>query len=52
MYAVELDQSKHLLVISVAQRVTAEQVHQAVQQVRKYCKTLRRGSEFWRIFGG
>ena len=34
MYAVELDQSKRLLVISAAQRVTAEQARQAAQQVR------------------
>jgi hypothetical protein len=34
MYAVELDQSKRLLVISAAQRVTAEQASQAVQEVR------------------
>jgi len=31
---VELDQSKRLLVISAAQRVTAEQASQAVQEVR------------------
>jgi hypothetical protein len=35
MYAVELDQSKRLLVISAAQRVTAEQARQAAQQVRE-----------------
>ena len=34
MYAVELDQSKRLLVISAAQRVTAEQARQAAEQVR------------------
>ena len=34
MYAVELDQSKRLLVISAAQRVTTEQARQAAQQVR------------------
>jgi hypothetical protein len=34
MYAVELDQSKRLLVITAAQRVTAEQARQAAQQVR------------------
>jgi hypothetical protein len=34
MYAVELDRSKRLLVISAAQRVTTEQARQAAQQVR------------------
>jgi hypothetical protein len=35
MYAVELDQSKRLLVITAAQRVTAEQARQAAQQIRE-----------------
>jgi hypothetical protein len=35
MYAVELDQSKRLLVITGAQRVTADQARQAAQQVRE-----------------
>src|SRR5216110_3570349 len=35
MYAVELDRSKHLLVISALQRVTAEQARQAAQRVRE-----------------
>jgi len=35
MYVVELDQSKRLLVISAAQRVTAEQARLAAQRVRE-----------------
>jgi anti-anti-sigma regulatory factor len=35
MYAIELDQSKRLLVISAAQRVTAEQAKLAAQRVRE-----------------
>jgi len=35
MYAVELDQSKRLLVISAAQRVTSEQVKTVAQRVRE-----------------
>jgi len=35
MYSVEIDQSKHLLVISALQRVTAEQARQAAQRVRE-----------------
>ena len=35
MYAVELDRSKRLLVISAAQRVTAEQARLAAQRVRE-----------------
>ena len=35
MYAVELDQSKRLLVISAAQRVTADEAKLAVQRVRE-----------------
>src|SRR5262249_38530179 len=35
MYAVELDQSKRLLVISAAQRVTAEQVKAVHERVRE-----------------
>jgi hypothetical protein len=43
MYAVELDQSKRLLVISAAQRVTAEQARQAVQQVRELLQDVAPG---------
>ena len=35
MYAVELDRSKRLLVISAAQKVTAEEAKMAVQRVRE-----------------
>jgi anti-anti-sigma regulatory factor len=35
MYAVELDQSKRLLVITAAQRVTAEQAKLAAERVRE-----------------
>jgi len=35
MYSVELDRSKHLLVISASQRVTAEQAKLAAQRVRE-----------------
>jgi hypothetical protein len=43
MYGVELDQSKRLLVISVAQRVTAEQARQAAQQVRDLLRDVAPG---------
>ena len=43
MYAVELDQSKRLLVISAAQRVTAEQARQAAQQVRELLQDIAPG---------
>ena len=43
MYAVELDQSKRLLVISAAQRVTAEQARQAAQQVRQLLQDVAPG---------
>ena len=43
MYAVELDQSKRLLVISAAQRVTAEQARQAAQQVRELLQDIASG---------
>jgi hypothetical protein len=43
MYAVELDQSKRLLVISAAQRVTAEQARQAAQQVRELLREVAPG---------
>ena len=35
MYAIELDRSKRLLVISALQRVTAEQARRAAQRVRE-----------------
>jgi hypothetical protein len=43
MYAVELDQSKRLLVISAAQRVTAEEARQAVQEVRDLLQDVAPG---------
>ena len=43
MYAVELDQSKRLLVITAAQRVTAEQARQAAQQVRELLRDVAPG---------
>jgi hypothetical protein len=43
MYAVELDQSKRLLVISAAQRVTAEQARQAAEQVRDLLQDVAPG---------
>jgi hypothetical protein len=43
MYAVELDQSKRLLVISAAQRVTAEQARQAGEQVRDLLQDVAPG---------
>lgn len=43
MYSVELDRSKRLLVISAAQRVTAEQAKQAAQQVRKLLENVDPG---------
>ena len=39
----ELDQSKRLLVISAAQRVTAEQARQAAQQVRERLRDVPPG---------
>ena len=43
MYSVELNRSKRLLVISAAQRVTAEQARQAAQQVRKLLENVDPG---------
>ena len=43
MYAVELDQSKRLLVISAAQRVTVEQARQAARQVRDLLQDVAPG---------
>ena len=42
MYSVELDRSKRLLVISAAQRVTAEQARQAARQVRELLENVDR----------
>jgi anti-anti-sigma regulatory factor len=43
MYAVELDQSKRLLVISAAQRVTAEQVKAVAQHVSELLQDIAPG---------
>jgi len=43
MYAIELDQSKRLLVISAAQRVTAEQAKLAAQRVRELLQDVAPG---------
>jgi anti-anti-sigma regulatory factor len=43
MYTVELDRSKRLLVISAAQRVTAEQAKQAARQVRELLQDVAPG---------
>jgi anti-anti-sigma regulatory factor len=40
MYAVEMDRSKRLLVISALQRVTAEQANLAAQQVRELLRDV------------
>ena len=43
MYAVELDQSKRLLVISAAQRVTADEAKLAAQRVRELLQDVAPG---------
>jgi anti-anti-sigma regulatory factor len=43
MYSVELDRSRQLLVISVAQRVTADEARDAVQQVRDLLEKVAPG---------
>jgi hypothetical protein len=43
MYAVELDRSKRLLVISAAQRVTVEQAKLAAQRVRELVHDVEPG---------
>jgi hypothetical protein len=43
MYSVELDRSKRLLVISAAQRVTAEHAQQAARQIRELLKNVAPG---------
>src|SRR4249919_4379470 len=43
MYAVELDRSKRLLVISAAQRVTAEEANLAAQRVRELLHDIAPG---------
>jgi len=43
MYAVELDRSKRIVVISGVQRVTAEQAKQAAQRVRELLQDVAPG---------
>jgi hypothetical protein len=43
MYAVDLDQSKRLLVISAVQRVTADQVKAVAQRVRELLQDVEPG---------
>jgi hypothetical protein len=43
MYAVEIDQSKRLMVISALQRVTAEQAKLAAQQTRELLRDVAPG---------
>lgn len=43
MYSVELDQTKHLLVISALQRVTAEQAKLAAERVRELLQDVAPG---------
>ena len=43
MYALELDQSKRLLVISAAQRVTAEEANLAAQHIRELLQDIAPG---------
>ena len=43
MYAVELDQSKRLLVISAAQKVTAEEANIAAQRIRELLQDVAPG---------
>src|SRR6266513_2349475 len=43
MYSVELDRSKHLLVISASQRVTGEQAKLAAQRVRELLQDVAPG---------
>ena len=43
MYSVELDRSRRLLVISAAQRVTADEAKDAVQQVRDLLEKVAPG---------
>jgi anti-anti-sigma regulatory factor len=43
MYAVELDRSKRLLVISAVQKVTAEEANMAAQQIREVLQDVAPG---------
>jgi anti-anti-sigma regulatory factor len=52
MYAVELDRSKRLLVISAAQRVTAEEANLAAQRIRELLQDVAPGFHVLADFRG
>ena len=52
MYALELDRSKRLLVISAAQRVTAEEANRAAQRLRELLQDLAPGFHVLADFRG
>ena len=52
MYAVELDRSKRLLVISAAQKVTAEEAKMAAQRIREVLQDVTPGFHVLADFRG
>ena len=52
MYAVELDQSKRLLVISAAQKVTAEEAKMVAQRIRELLQDITPGFRVLADFRG
>jgi hypothetical protein len=52
MYAVELDQSKRLLVISAAQKVTADEAKMAAQHIRELLRDVTPGFRVLADFRG
>src|SRR4030095_6570153 len=52
MYAVELDRSKRLLVISAAQKVTAEEAKMAAQRIREVLQDVAPGFRVLADFRG
>ncbi len=52
MYAVELDRSKRLLVISAAQKVTAEEANMAAQRLRELLQDVAPGFHVLADFRG
>jgi anti-anti-sigma regulatory factor len=52
MYAVELDRSKRLLVISAAQKVTAEEANLAAQRIRELLQDIAPGFRVLADFRG
>jgi anti-anti-sigma regulatory factor len=52
MYALELDQSKRLLVISAAQRVTAEEANMAAQRIHEVLQDVAPGFHVLADFRG